>query len=149
MLMDARGPESIHETNVCLQEILPTVALAFLALPPAAMLPHSPKVGPSPDQQWQEYMMEAGTAPLMAPTLVNVPLSVRPPFLETIKEGNVTAEMDNEKQFRGLSLGGVLWTIRQGIKRAQLLTKDSEAVSVACMTSLMLALCIGSMYMTM
>lgn len=92
--------------------------------------------------------MESGNAPLMAATLVNVPLAARPPFLETIKEADPAADLDNEKQFRGLTLGGVLWTLRQGIKQAQLLINDSEIASVACMTALMLALCVGSVYLT-
>ena len=131
----------------CLQEILPTVALAILAMPPTMLLAQSPKAVSSPLQQWQEYVMESGAEPLMPPTVIHVPLVPRPPYLATVKETEENAPEDDEKQFRGWTVGGVLWSLRQVSKRAQLLLRDSELMSAACMASLMLCLCVVSLYM--
>ncbi len=115
-------------------------------MPPATLLIQSPKAVSSPLQQWQEYAMESGAERLMAPTLIAVPLVPRPPHLATIQEAEAHAGIDDEKRFRGWSTRGLLWSLRQGAKRAQLLLKDSELMSAACMTALMLCLCIGSLY---
>ena len=146
-------PQPLLHLN--LQEILPTVALAFLAMPPAAPLLQSPKASLCSlshlQQQWQDYSLESSDESSLAVTLVNVPLTARAQYLETIEEGALQTEegdSSDEKQFRGWSWGGLLWSIRQGSKRAQLMIQDSEIWSVTCMTFLMLGLCIGSMYLS-
>ena len=133
-----------------MQEILPTVALAFWALPPATLLPQSPKTASSPLEEWRAYAAEAGAEPLMATTLVNVPLASRPQHLDTIVEAQADTAQDdesNEKQFRGWTVGGALWSIRQASRAAQQLLTESATMSAACMTSLMLCLCVGFLYM--
>lgn len=90
--------------------------------------------------------MESGAEPATAQTLIQVPKMSVPQYLTTIPEAETYAVQADEKQFRGWTLGGVLWRLRQGLRRARLLLKDSELMSAACMTSLMLCLCAMSFY---
>ena len=86
--------------------------------------------------------MESGAEPTLT-QIIQVPMVSLPQYLTTIPETEAYAAEDDEKQFRGWTVGGMLWGLRQGAKRAQLLLKDSELMSAACMTFLMLCLCVG------